>query len=120
MEIKITVGELLTANEALRALLAVEMPTETGYAILRLVKQLTGEIEVALESRNKIITKYGKTDSLGETEIPLNELYKAAPELKKLEAIEVTVKVNPITLPRDIKTTPAVLFALEKFASQTK
>ena len=119
MKVKVTMttGELLQANNAFIQLMQAEMPLSAGYAVRRLVNQLGPNIEAAVGARNAIIQKHGEQDRVGNWEIPLSKLAKATPDLNELDAIKVDVEFEPVTLPGDIRSTVAVVVALEKFVT---
>lgn len=107
---------------AIEKLIQVQMPVRTSFEIAKLVSVIQGHLSTFENVRNGLIAQYGDTDA--RTGRPVIDQQhpnwpKFIAEYKELEAIEVELTNDKITIPlsvngRDIEIEPRVLMSLEK------
>jgi hypothetical protein len=111
---KITVGELKIAIEALHKLITVPLPIKVSYYLSKTVKVIGEELSHLENARIKLVEKYGEKNEKGETNVILDNYPKFYEELRQILAEEVDINIRPIKLSDiiDVKLSTIDILAL--------
>jgi hypothetical protein len=111
---KITVGELKIAIEALHKLITVPLPIKVSYYLSKTVKVIEEELSHLENARIKLVEKYGEKNEKGETNVILDNYPKFYEELRQILAEEVDINIRPIKLSDiiDVKLSTIDILAL--------
>lgn len=115
---RLTVGQLLGAESALRTLSTLRLPVKTAYAVSKLLKLAAKELEVVNEQRNGWIAEYGVEENGQKVIKPGSEGWQSfKAKLDELVAVEVELAWTPIAFEAmaDQNIAPGDLLALEPF-----
>ena len=114
---KLTNGDIWSAQEPLRKLIEQKFPVMVSYKLSKLVMKLNEQFKVIDEVRTGLIKKYGETDEKGNTQVKQESesFPKFVEEFNELMAVEHTIDVEKVKLPEPFEIEPSVLMALDKF-----
>lgn len=125
--IKITVEQVLKVNPVLGKLVSNSYTGRIAFAMARLAREITKEVEVFDQSRTEIIRKYADKDENGEVEIKADgtvhisddNLILCNKELSEVLGanIELTIEPVPIDWFENVELTIEEALALEPFIS---
>jgi len=123
--IKVTIGELLNATEALQNLAKKELKARLALSISRILKNAEGEIQNFNDTRMNLIKKYGEKDENGELittedgncKIPEEGTKEFSNELNSLLEETIEINANKMTLEQleNLDFTPKDMVMLEPF-----
>ena len=123
--IKVTIGELLNATEALQNLAKKELKARLALSISRILKNAEGEIQNFNDTRMNLIKKYGEKDENGELittedgncKIPEDVATEFSNELNSLLDETIEINANKMTLEQleNLDFTPKDMVMLEPF-----
>jgi len=123
--IKVTIGELLNATEALQNLAKKELKARLALSISRILKNAEGEIQNFNDTRMNLIKKYGEKDENGELittednncKIPEECTTEFSNELNSLLDETIEINANKMTLEQleNLDFTPKDMVMLEPF-----
>ena len=104
---KVTNGDIFTAREPLRKLLAEKFPVKTAYGLAKLVGKLEPQLKVIEEVRNGLIKKYGEADDKGNTSVkPDGESWvKFVAEFNELMVQEDECVIDKVKIPEKVAGT---------------
>lgn len=124
--IKVTLGQLVTADQALGRLTAERLPIKVSYALGKLAKAIAAEVECFHKERNAAVTMFGaerpttepeKANGHGGTIMAVLPEHHAAfvARVNELAALSVELPGEPISLAAlgEIQISTADLLALE-------
>lgn len=111
---KITLGELKSAIEALNKIIAVPLSVKVSYYLSKTIKVINEELTHLEETRIKLVEKYGQKDEKGETSVTKENFPKFVEEFKQLLSEEVEINIKPIKLSEvlDVKLSALDILAL--------
>ena len=116
---KVTLGQIKGAEQALGTLSNQALPIQTAYKISRLIKQVISEISDLEEHRKRLVEKFGTTDAdtgiitVTEENIPL-----FSEALRPLLETEVTLnfdKLGAKDLPESFNISSSDILQLDPF-----
>lgn len=116
--IRLTVARILAitgpeGHGALADVMRLKLAARVAYRVLRVIRKLDAEREVAVKAIMDLRRKYG----FGDESIPpekLAEKPEFAEEAEDLESSEVVVDIEPVELPPDCQgVTPGMLVMLD-------
>jgi len=116
---KLSVQEILAANQGLPEMLTWSLPAATSLKVARMAKAIRAEAQTIMGVRNDLIRKYGSPDDKGNHVI--NQEHENWPafneELQALLAEEVEIDVEPVELPASLEISAGAILALEKLVT---
>lgn len=114
---KITLGEVDTAKDSLRSLMAKELPIKVSYRFAKLAKQLSDELNQLEDQRKELIKKHGDAKDDGTFKIPDDKRETFLKEYEDLLSLEIDVNFEPVTVDQlgDINISSAQLVNLHRF-----
>lgn len=97
---KTTLGILFVARDsgALMRLYQSKTPAKTGFVVKGLVKEVDEELSKYQEQRLEIVQQYGTEVQPGKWEFLRETVEAANKELTELNAVEVDLKYEPISI----------------------
>ena len=133
-EMKFNLGEVMSMQQSLNTILALELPVKPAYWLSRFADKIQAEMQAMEKARMKLIEKYAKKDKDGKPMMkkdkdgkPINEydLTKANTEKFQLEFAELgkeefEIDFEPIKFDQlgDIKLKPFTLVQLGKIITE--
>lgn len=103
--IKVTMGQILTANQIFTKLINDTYTGRAAFTIARLVREVTKETESFEKARMEIIRRYGDKDENGElvlnegnVHIPEENISKCNQELNDVLSAELEINAEPIDM----------------------
>ena len=129
---KLTNGDIFTAQEPLRKLIEQKFPVMVSYKLAKLVMKLNEQFKVIEEVRQGLIKKYGEANDKGQTEVKQEseKWIEFVSEFNELMAQEVEIVIGKVKLPEKVASTcdkcshnmdkpfeiePNILIVLDKF-----
>lgn len=123
--IKLTLKDIVDAQQALIKLTHLNLPIKAAYKISRIIKVLEPELQHYYTTLNMILIKYGaKTDNKGkiifvdgQPDMAVDQKILYEKELNELLDVTLELTVSPISLEEinTIQMCPVDLLLLEKF-----
>lgn len=123
--IKVTVEQILKINPVLSKLVTKSYAGRIAFAIARLAREVTKEVEVFDNTRTDIVKKYADKDEYGEVKVNENgnvhitdeNLALCNKELNEVLISEIELNANkmPIDWFEDVELTVEEALALEAF-----
>lgn len=112
---KLTLGNLLAAQPALKKLLNTDMPVTTAFKLSKVAKDIDKEFAEYEEQRVKLVQKYGAADDQGNVSVKDEYIQTFMDDISKLHAIECELPGDPIGVDQlgEIKMTAAEMAALD-------
>lgn len=104
--VKLTVGELLAVDQALGALMQIDMPAAAAFRLAVFINRLKPELEAANNQRIEIFKKHGKQAG---DRIVVPPEHQAALEREMTPLLKATSEIQFEPLPRTLFDTVANL-----------
>lgn len=122
---KITLGELKVAEQALEKIMAASLPITIAYYLSKTIAAIAEELTHLETARRKLVEKYGEKDEKEGLKVTEENFPKFMEEYQSLfkEEVEITVRAIKLSELVDVKLTPADVRALGKLLeddTQTK
>jgi hypothetical protein len=114
---KVTLGEIVSAEKALKDIAKRAMPVKASYSVGRICRTVGKELELWYEERDKSIKELGlqQGEQITVTDANMGEYVR---RLNELASVEVTLDCEPLDLsmlPATFELSPADLMLLGQF-----
>jgi len=96
MQVKLS--EVYNSIESLNKLSEMQLPLPISYKLVKLLKQLSNEIEAIEKLRQKLIKKHGKEDETGNITVTEENKQEFLNEFSALLNTKINIDFDPIPL----------------------
>jgi len=113
---KITLGELKIAQEALNKVMVATLSAKVAYHLSKMIGKINEELTHLENSRRKIIEQYGEKNEKGDITVKKENTTKFYEDFQVLMKEETDIDINLIKLSeiQDIKLSATEVLALGK------
>jgi hypothetical protein len=114
---KVTLGNIKTAEEALKKLLNMDLPIKSSFVLGKLVKEVNAELAHFEDERIKLVKKMGTEDGEGNFNVTQEKAGEFMSAYSELSDIEVELNYEPVSADDlgDIFMTAVEMASLSEF-----